>query len=136
MATASSEDRLTVSIRDLQVELAVGVRDWERAPGKTQLVLIDVDLERSCPPEPPETIEEAIDYSAVVRYVREDLAGRGHTELLETLAHDLAGFCLRTFPVERCRVRLSKPHVYNGLATPSVEIVRHRVPEDAGGGAR
>ena len=135
MAAASSEDRLTVSIRDLEVELAVGVREWERAPGKTQLVLIDVDLERACPPEPPAGIEATIDYSAVVRYVREDLARRGHTDLLETLAYDLAGFCLRTFPVERCRVRLSKPHVYDGLATPSVEIVRHRTPEIAGGGA-
>lgn len=134
MAMRSPEDRLTVSVRDLQVELAVGVRDWERVPGKTQLVLIDIDLERACPAEPPGGIEETTDYGAVVRYVREDLAGRGHTDLLETLAHDIADFCLGSFPVERCRVRLSKPHVYNGLATPSVEIVRHRASEDTGGG--
>ncbi len=136
MQATTSADRLTVSIRDLEVELSVGVRDWERSPDKTQLVLIDVDLERPCPPEPPEDIAGTIDYGAIVRFVREDLAGRGHTDLLETLAYALSSFCLESFPIERCRVRLSKPHVYNGLATPSVEIVRHRAAEEEGGSGR
>ena len=133
MDTTATGDRMTVSLRELRVELPIGVAEWERAPGKAQLVLINIDLYAVCPPEPPRNLDDCLDYDALYRYVQDDVAGRGHTELLETLAHDISEFCLKSFPIDSCRVSLSKPHVYNGAATPSVEIIRHRRAEPTGG---
>lgn len=126
-----ADDRMTVSLHDMRVELPIGIQQWERTGGKTQLVLIDIDLSAPCPDQAPGDIGDCIDYSAVVRYIRDDVGQRGHVDLLETLAHDISTFCLAHFAIDKVRVRLRKPHVYNGLVTPSVEMIRHRE-----GGAR
>ena len=52
--------------------------------------------------------------------------GREHVELLETLVEELIGVCFNLPPVEACRVRITKPHIFPEAAGAGVEIFRRR----------
>jgi dihydroneopterin aldolase len=114
-----------VSLTGLVLQLHVGIRDWERAPDRRQRVQVDVECYRSPQPR-PETITECMDYSRLYRYLNTEWPARQHTDLIETLAHELADFVFQDQQVEATRVRLSKLDVYLDDAVPSFEIYRVR----------
>jgi dihydroneopterin aldolase len=67
-----------------------------------------------------------MDYSRLYRYLNTEWPARQHTDLIETLAHELADFVFQDQQVEATRVRLSKLDVYLDDAVPSFEIYRVR----------
>lgn len=114
-----------VSLNGLVLQLHIGIRDWERAPDRRQRVQVDVECYRKLRPR-PESIEECMDYSRLHRYLTGDWPNRPHTDLLETLAHDLADFVFEDETIEAVRVRLAKLDVYLDTAVPSFQITRKR----------
>ncbi len=114
-----------VSLRNFVARLHIGIRDWERAPDRKQRVRVDVDCYRPLSRRPA-CIEDCIDYSRIYRYLSTDWPARQHTDLLETLAHDLVEFALEDETIEKVRVRLAKLDVYLDDAVPVVEIVYKR----------
>lgn len=114
-----------VSLNGLVLQLHIGIRDWERAPDRRQRVQVDVECYRKLRPR-PESIEECMDYSRLHRYLTNDWPNRPHTDLLETLAHDLADFVFEDETIEAVRVRLAKLDVYLDTAVPSFQITRKR----------
>ncbi|MEM9123534.1 MAG: dihydroneopterin aldolase [Pseudomonadota bacterium] len=121
-----------VSLRDFTVEIPVGIVDWERAPGKTQKVVLNVDLYTNYPESRPASIGDCLDYRRVIDHVDETWRPDRHVDLLETLAFDLIAYCLEDPRVEAVRVALSKPHVFNGRVVPTVTFFQRR-GEGAGG---
>lgn len=112
----------TVSLRDLRIFGRHGVHAEERETG--QDFLFDVDLEvgeRGL----SDRLEDAVDYSAVARTVREVSDARAYS-LLEALAAAVADELRRSFDVERATVRVTKPEVRPaGLdGTASVTVSR------------
>lgn len=116
----------TVSLSDIEVEAEVGIADWERTPGKSQRLIVDVEMAAELDGFKGTSIGDCFDYDRIYRYVTGDWCRQPHTDLLETLAESLVQFCLEDQRVEACRVRIRKPHVYNGRAVPVVEFVRFR----------
>lgn len=114
-----------VSLSGLVLQLHLGIRDWERQPDRRQRVQVDVECYRSLS-LPPSGIEDCLDYSRLYRYLTTDWPARGHTDLLETLAHDLLAFAFEDSRVEAVRVRLAKLDVYLDTAVPAFEITRKR----------
>jgi FolB domain-containing protein len=114
-----------VSLNGLVLQLHIGIRDWERAPDRKQRVQVDVECYRPLSPR-PESIADCMDYSRLYRYLTTDWQGRGHTDLLETLAHDLVAFVFEDATIKTVRVRLAKLDVYLDDAVPSFEIIRNR----------
>lgn len=114
-----------VSLAGLVLQLHIGIRDWERAPDRKQRVQVDVECYRPLSPR-PESIADCMDYSRLYRYLTTDWQGRGHTDLLETLAHDLVAFVFEDATIKTVRVRLAKLDVYLDDAVPSFEIIRNR----------
>ncbi|MCG8441271.1 MAG: dihydroneopterin aldolase [Caulobacterales bacterium] len=115
----------TVSIRQLEVMASIGVHPHEQ--GRTQRVLVDVelDLAASAPPR-EDRIAETVDYESIARAV-EALARRGHVQLVETLADAIAAWCLEDDPrVRRARVRVEKPEALRNAAAAGCEITRER----------
>lgn len=120
-----SGDYECVSLNGLILQLHIGIRDWERAPDRRQRVQVDVECYRPLSAR-PNTIDDCIDYSRLHRYLTKDWPNREHTDLLETLAHDLVGFAFEDATIATVRVRLAKLDVYLDTAVPSFEITRNR----------
>ncbi len=114
-----------VALTDLVLHLHIGIRDWERHPDRKQRVRVEVECYRPLG-EPPQRIEDCIDYSRLYRHLTTAWAARGHTDLLETLAHDLLGFAFQDASITAVRVRLAKLDVYLDDAVPVVELMQRR----------
>lgn len=114
-----------VALTGLVLHLHIGIRDWERHPDRKQRVRVEVECYRPLG-EPPQRVEDCIDYSRLYRYVTTAWPDRGHTDLLETLAHDLLAFAFQDASIAAVRVRLAKLDVYLDDAVPVVELLRHR----------
>ena len=101
---------ITVELHDLRVFGHHGVYEEERERG--QDFLFDVELEVG-ERGTSDRIEDAVDYSAVARAVREVSDAHAYA-LLEALATAVADELLRRFEPERALVRVSKPAVKPG----------------------
>ena len=114
-----------VALNGLVLHLHIGIRDWERAPDRRQRVQVDVACYRKLRPR-PDTVNNCIDYSRLHRYLSTDWPARPHTDLLETLAHDLVDFVLQDATIDMVEVKLAKLDVYLDTAVPSFSITRRR----------
>lgn len=119
-------DYQLTTLRDMTVDIKVGIRDWEKTGGKTQKIVVDIDLYRYARHFTGKTIADCMDYSVPYDFVMNEWPKRKHTELLETLVEELIEACFRDENVDAARVSIRKPHVFNGNAVPGVEFFRHR----------
>ncbi len=120
----SLSDHECLALRDVQVQVRVGVHEVERqAP---QLLSVDVELYRHRGPFAGTSLADCLDYDRVHAHLTGVWPHRPHVELLERLAEDLIGLCLEDARVEACRVVIRKPEVYPGSATPEIAVFRRR----------
>jgi len=113
---------ITVHVHDLRVFANHGVHEEERVNGQDFLFDVELDVgERGA----TDRIEDAVDYSAVARAVREVSEAHAYA-LLEALALAVADELRARFGVDRVTVRVSKPAVQPaGLpGTASVSVSR------------
>ena len=110
-----------VFVRDLVLACSIGVYRYER--DATQRVRINLDL---AVPEDggalDDDIANVVSYEDVVDRVR--AAVRGHVNLVETLAENIASVCLQDGRVGTVRVRVEKLDVFPDTASVGVEIER------------
>lgn len=125
MSAPIAGDYECVALTGLVLHLHIGIRDWERHPDRRQRVRVEVECYRPLG-EPPQRVEDCIDYSRLYRYVTTAWPDGGHTDLLETLAHDLLAFAFQDASIAAVRVRVAKLDVYLDDAVPVVEMLRHR----------
>jgi 7,8-dihydroneopterin aldolase/epimerase/oxygenase len=118
------QDRQTIRLKGLVLELAIGVFDDEH--GRTQPVEIEVEAWRLAGAFTSGRYQDCLDYHRLYTHLTEVWPSRPHQALLESWAEDLIGFVLEDPNVQGCRVRLAKLAVYGGRAVPEVEIIRHR----------
>ncbi len=113
----------TVRLSNLTVTMFVGVCDWEKEA--KQRVGVEVTLYGDDPGATTD-LNDCIDYSVVHAYIMKNWPDKPHTELLETLADELARFCLSLPLVKACRIVLSKPDVFKDGSVPQVELYRKK----------
>lgn len=121
--TVASQPRpgpLTVFIRGLRLEAAIGVHDHEH--GRLQPLVIDVELTLAA--VVAERLADTVDYEAVAAAARA-LAEQGHIGLVETFADRLAQACLTDDRVRSVRVRVEKPGALKTAEAPGCEVVWH-----------
>lgn len=114
------QERLSVFVRELSVEAAIGLYPHEHAG--PQPLLVDIELELT--PAPVRRIGQTVDYDSLVAKARE--MASGHIDLVETFAQRLAAACLDDPRAVRCRVRVEKPRAVQGAAAAGVEAVVSR----------
>lgn len=119
-------DYQLTSLRDMIVDIKVGLREWEKTAGKTQKVIVDIDLYRYARHFTGGKITDCMDYSVPYDFVINEWPKRPNTELIETLLEELVEACFRDKKVDAVRASIRKPHVFNGNAVPAVEFFRHR----------
>jgi len=121
IADAASGTR-HVFVRDLVVDCLIGVYAHEKE--QPQRVRINLDLAvREGSAAVDDALDNVVDYEALVSGIGA-LVGRGHVNLVETLADDIAAMCLGDGRVRSARVRVEKLDVFDNAESVGVEIER------------
>jgi dihydroneopterin aldolase len=119
-ATAAPFDR--VFVHDLVLDAEIGVYSHEK--GVTQRARFSVDIEVMPSDQAVEDeISRVLDYDMIINTIKEVLA-RGHIQLVETLADEIATRCLSHPRAASVKVRIEKLDKEPGAV--GVEIVRRR----------
>ncbi len=97
----------TVFLRGLEIDTVIGVYDWEREV--RQCLLVDLEMAWDIKPAAStDDVQDALDYSAVARRLREFAAAQRFL-LIERMAEEMAALLIDEFAVPWLRLRLSKP---------------------------
>ena len=118
---ATSERR--IFIRDLRLQVSIGIYDFELA--RPQAVVINVDLLLA---EPERAADDSIDNVLNYDIIHDGivgLAGSRHFNLQETLVEEILDLCLAQPQVAEARVSTEKPDVYKDCRV-GYEAVRRR----------
>ena len=117
--------RYTVTLKDIQITMPVGIRDHEY--NNPQRLIIDIIMDRKLDENHAfTTIDDCIDYSKAYSFIRETWTDKSHTDLLEHLASELLDFVMGDHMIETGTVTIHKPDIYDGAAHPSVTMSRSR----------
>jgi dihydroneopterin aldolase len=113
-----------VFIRDMVLPCSIGVHRHERL--EAQRIRINLDLAVREDIEPlGDNLANVVCYETVANGIRAIVA-RGHVNLVETLAEDIAALCLKDIRILSARVRVEKLDVFADAQSVGVEIERVR----------
>lgn len=115
-----------VFVRDLIMPCSIGAYDFERKIMQNVCFNVDVDVRRV--QHSSDDMRHVFSYDLVIDAIK-IILGRGHVELIETLARDIADSVLSHPSVVRVTVRVEKLDVIAGKV--GVEIKRQRASESA-----
>jgi dihydroneopterin aldolase len=111
-----------VFVRDMLAVAVIGIHPHEKKG--PQRVRINLDLAvRDLHPLPADDIDHVVCYEDVVDLTKR-IIDRGHVNLVETLAEDIAAAILENDQVTSVRVRIEKLDVLEDVASVGVEIER------------
>ena len=100
----------SIILRGFEVDANIGVHEFEK--NGPQRLLIDIELQLATATRPDaDNIVEVLNYD-FLRSETQALLAQRHYELQETLAHDIASFCLAHGQVQAATVYTRKPDVY------------------------
>ena len=119
--------RTRVFIEALELEASIGVLDHESVA--RQPLIVDVTLELEGDPWKAGRLETTVDYRDIVMRAQA-IIDRGHIQLVEDFAEDLAAACLELPHVGAVTVRAAKPDAVTEAGAAGVEITRLRDPDD------
>jgi len=111
-----------VFIRDLVVNCSIGIHGHEKKARQRVRLNLDLAVDESGQPV-DDDINNVLCYEKLADGVGE-IIGRGHVNLVETLAEDVAGMCLEDRRVLSARVRVEKLDILEGAQSVGVEIER------------
>ena len=120
-----------IFVHDLVLPCAIGAYDFERIQNQNVRFNIDVDVSRN--ERRFDDMRGVFSYDVIIDAIK-IILGRGHVDLIETLASGIADELLRYPCVARVCVRVEKLDVVRG--TVGIEIKRERAGGQATSGAR
>lgn len=129
--SAENQSCITVFLDDIDVVMSIGICGHERAADFKQTVRVSVKLYQNKARLAVGGIEDCLDYSKIHDFVAA-WADRDHVDLVETLAAELTDKCLEDKRVDACRVRISKPDIYQDTDAVGIEIYRKREDQHDG----
>ena len=122
----ASRSHVKVMLRDVVVEVQVGLHPWEQHPERPTRLLVNVEMyAHSDSQGVGGDARGFIDYDPI-RAALKAWPARPHTPLLEELVEELVQLCLGNPVVEACRVSVVKPDIFNEAAGAGIEVYRVR----------
>jgi len=112
-----------IIIKDLQVRTVIGINEHERSRLSDVLINLVIFTDSSKAGR-SDDINDCINYATVVHQI-EALVVKAARHTVETLAEDIARFCLEIPGVSGVKVRVEKPNVVNFTRLVGVEIERY-----------
>ena len=113
-----------VFVRDLVLQARIGVYDHEKRDAQKIIVNLDLTVSEAGKGH-GDNIDNVVCYEKAVNGIRAIIGG-GHINLVETMAEEIAAFCLDDPRVLAARVRVEKPDVIAEAGSVGVEIERTR----------
>ena len=111
-----------VFIENLTVETVIGIYDWEREI--RQAVSLDLEMEFDIKAAAAsDAIDDTLDYKSVAKRLI-GFIEKSEYQLVEALAEECARIVLSEFPVDKLRLKLSKPGAVRGSSAVGVVIER------------
>ena len=119
-------DHIRMVLRDLVVEIAIGLHPWEQL--RPQRLIVNVEAWAYVGPAAytQDDAEAILDYDRIRDVIREEWPKRPHVKLLEPLAEELIQLCFAHPAVEAARVRLEKPDIFSEALGVGIELYRRR----------
>jgi len=122
---SASQGLRHIFVRDLVLDASIGIHPHERTQKQKisislNVAVIEMDAELNANNR---TIDDVVCYEALSNKIRA-LIARGHIELVETLAEDIANDVLGDKRILMIRVRIEKPDAIHDAAAVGVEIER------------
>ena len=111
-----------VFVHDLTLKAHIGVHQHEKQGTQPIRVNIDLAVRESDLPA-GDQLANVVCYEQVVAKVR-DVVSKGHVNLVETLAEQIAALCLDDPRVRVARIRVEKLDVFADVGSVGVEIER------------
>ncbi|MEQ1882411.1 MAG: dihydroneopterin aldolase [Burkholderiales bacterium] len=114
----------TILVRDLRVEVLIGIHKRERYLAQT----VSIDLDIGIPGTTvfaTDKVADTIDYAQVALKIKE-LAGTGHFRLVETFADRIARLLIDDFKAPRVKVCAAKIGILPNAKFVGVSIERKR----------
>lgn len=111
-----------IFLNDLQIETIIGIYDWERHTPQTLTFDLEMDWDIRAAAA-SDDITSTLDYGEIARRIV-DFVEASRYQLIESLAEDLSTMLLRTFPIPRLRLTLSKPVALHGHNIARIVIER------------
>ena len=118
-----------IFVHDLVLPCAIGAYDFERIQNQSVRFNIDVQVRRNA--RRSDDMRGVFSYDVIIDAIK-IILGRGHVDLIETLASGIADEILRYSCVARVCVRVEKLDVVRG--TVGIEIKRERAAGQVAGG--
>lgn len=113
-------------VRDLVINIRLGVHAHERVPDKPQRIIVNVEMFSDGRSHlEGEGLASVVDYDPIHSAIQ-SWANRPHVLLIETLLEELIALCFRDERVRACKVSIVKPDIYDAAAAAGVEIYRVR----------
>lgn len=117
----SLSDCRRMFLRNYEVQINIGVHEFEKKGEQRVLVNIDLFVPLADTTPQADRLEEVVDYD----FMRNTVAARmaqGHIHLQETLCDDVARAMLQHPKVRAVRVATEKPDVYPDCDSVGVEV--------------
>lgn len=122
----ASRDYVRAILRNVVVDVQVGLHPWEQHPERPTRLVVNVDMYAPLAPHRAATTREnMLDYDPVRRAILAWL-GRPHVPFLEDLVEELIAVCFENPLVQACRVSVVKPDIFNEADAAGIEIYRRR----------
>ncbi len=117
-----------IIIRDLALRCIIGIFPEERREHQDVIINItlDADLNAACMSD---DIADTVDYKAIKQSVRH-LVENSQFLLIEKLAWETAGVCLRANGVQKAVVTVDKPGALRFCRSVAVQVERERPPQE------
>ncbi|HLG89895.1 MAG TPA: dihydroneopterin aldolase [Alphaproteobacteria bacterium] len=120
-----ARDHVRMLLRDLVVEVKVGLHPWEQL--RPQRLVVNVEAWAYVGATYTDADADGIlDYDRLRDVIREEWPKRPHAKLLEPLAEELIQLCFAHPAVEAARVRLEKPDIFSEALGVGIELYRRR----------
>jgi len=110
-----------ILLKRFEIEISMGIHDFERAAPQRFWVSVDLLLNGGGPQT--DELDQVLDYDFLRREITA-LAQTGHFNLQETFVEKLAEICLLRAQVAGVRVRTEKPDVYADTEAVGFELIR------------
>lgn len=113
-----------IFLNDLNIDTIIGIYDWERETLQTLSFDLEMDWDIAKAAK-SDDIADTLDYGAIATTIVSFVEASRY-QLIETLAEDLCALLLKTYPIPKLKLTLSKPVALHGQNTARIVIERSK----------
>jgi len=113
-----------IFLNDLHIDTIIGIYDWERETLQTLSFDLEMDWDIR-PAAKSDDIEHTLDYGSIAQTIVSFVEASRY-QLIETLAEDLTSLLLKTYPIPKLKLTLSKPVALHGQNIARIVIERQQ----------